>query len=87
MVGITKDHTLGVVVPEELRLDGVKAISFIDFEFILRDPPKMLIQKLKLHGYIQIYHFIIMLLKKIIYSLRRPIVTAVVATFWILSAA
>jgi rfaE bifunctional protein kinase chain/domain len=47
VAGVAADNADGVVVPEGLRLDGVKAISFIDFEFILRDPPGLLIQKLE----------------------------------------
>ncbi len=47
VVGVADNHTVGVLVPEELRLDGIRAISFIDYAFILNTPPEPLIRQMK----------------------------------------
>lgn len=47
VVGVANDAAEGALISEELRVDGVRAISFVDYEFILRDPPELLIRKLK----------------------------------------
>ena len=44
VVGVTDNHTVGAVVPEELRLDGIRAISFVDYAFTLNTPPEVLIR-------------------------------------------
>jgi rfaE bifunctional protein kinase chain/domain len=47
VVGVNDDRSDGVMLPEELRLDGLNAIGFVDYAFILRDPPEGFIAKLK----------------------------------------
>lgn len=44
VVGVTGNHTVGAVVPEELRLDGIRAISFVDYAFTLNTSPEVLIR-------------------------------------------
>lgn len=46
-VGVNHDGTDGVMVGQDLRLDSVKYIGFVDFAFILNDPPEALISVLK----------------------------------------
>mgnify|MGYP001334165015 FL=1 len=47
VVGVTNNDAEGVMVQEELRLDGVRIISFVDYAFTLNTPPKVFIQQLK----------------------------------------
>jgi rfaE bifunctional protein kinase chain/domain len=47
VVGTANNNTAGVLVPEELRLDGIKAISFVNYAFILNTSPEVFIQQLK----------------------------------------
>ncbi len=47
VVGVADNHTVGVLVPEELRLDGIRAISFVDYAFIMNTPPEVLIRQMK----------------------------------------
>ena len=47
VVGVTNNDAKGVMVQEELRLDGVKIISFVDYAFTLNTPPEVFIQQLK----------------------------------------
>ena len=47
VVGVNNNDTEGVMVQEELRLDGVRIISFVDYAFILNAPLKVFIQQLK----------------------------------------
>jgi rfaE bifunctional protein kinase chain/domain len=47
VVGVTNNHANGALVPEELRLDGIRAISFVDYVFTLNTPPEMLVRELK----------------------------------------
>jgi rfaE bifunctional protein kinase chain/domain len=47
VVGINDDSTLGVTVPEDMRLEGIRVISLVDHAFILREPPERFIAKLK----------------------------------------
>ena len=46
-MGVSNNNAAGALVPEELRLDGVRAISFVDYAFTLNTPPELLIQQLK----------------------------------------
>ena len=47
VVGINDDSIHGVTLPAELRLDGVKAISFVDYAFILTAPPEKFISEIR----------------------------------------
>jgi len=47
VVGINDDATPGVTVPENMRLEGIRAISLVDYAFILREMPEQFIAKLK----------------------------------------
>lgn len=47
VVGVTDDRAPGVLVQEDLRLDGVRSISFVDYAFTLADPPELSIATLK----------------------------------------
>ena len=47
VVGVTNNESEGALVPEELRLDGVSIISFVDYAFTLNTPPEVFIQQLK----------------------------------------
>ena len=47
VIGVTNNDTAGVLVPEELRLEGVRSINYVDYSFILNSPPEQLIQILK----------------------------------------
>ncbi len=47
VVGVNDDSYHGATLPETLRLDGVNAISFVDYAFILTVPPEELIAELK----------------------------------------
>ena len=35
VVGVTGNHSNGAIVPEELRLEGIRAISFVDYSFTI----------------------------------------------------
>ena len=47
VLGVTNNNAEGVLVPEELRLDGVRTISFVDYAFTLGASPEVFIQQLK----------------------------------------
>lgn len=47
VVGINDDSNAGVMLPEDLRLESVQAINFVDYAFILRVSPVDFIAKLK----------------------------------------
>lgn len=47
VVGVYDNSSRGVTLPEEARLEGVKAISFVNHAFILKEPPEDFIAKLK----------------------------------------
>jgi rfaE bifunctional protein kinase chain/domain len=47
VVGVNADQAPGVVVGEELRLEGVAAIGIVDFAFLLHDPPEQFIGQLR----------------------------------------
>jgi rfaE bifunctional protein kinase chain/domain len=46
VVGI-HERSSGAKLPEEMRLEGVKAISVVDYAFVLREPPETFIARLK----------------------------------------
>ncbi len=46
-VGVNSQSTEGVHVPENLRLEGVRSIGFVDHAFILADPPERMIGLLR----------------------------------------
>lgn len=47
VVGVSNNDTVGALVPEGLRLDGIRAISFVDYAFTMSISPEVLIRKLK----------------------------------------
>ena len=47
VIGVTNNDAEGALVPEELRLDGIRAINFVDYAFTLSTPPEVFIQQLK----------------------------------------
>lgn len=47
VVGVNNNNVEGVLVPEELRLDGVKIISFVNYAFTLNTSPEEFIKELK----------------------------------------
>jgi rfaE bifunctional protein kinase chain/domain len=47
VVGVNADESASVTIPAAMRLDGVKAISFVDYAFLLDDPPELFIAKLR----------------------------------------
>ena len=47
VVGVISDGAVGATLPEEMRLEGVKAISLVDNAFILREEPEHFIAKLQ----------------------------------------
>jgi len=49
VVGVTGDDSPGALVPENLRLEGVKAISAVSFAFLLTTPAEEFVAALKPH--------------------------------------
>ena len=47
VAGIADDNSAGALVPADLRLEGVKSISFIDHAFVLRTSPEQFIRELR----------------------------------------
>lgn len=47
VVAIADDHADGALVPANLRLEGVKSLSFVDHAFVLDGPPEQLIRQLQ----------------------------------------
>jgi rfaE bifunctional protein kinase chain/domain len=47
VVGITKDGTSGTMVPERLRYESVKAITLVDYSFIMKTEPHEFIAALR----------------------------------------
>lgn len=47
VVGLAEDGAAGVHVPESLRTEGIRAISVVDYSFVLRCPPADFISALK----------------------------------------
>lgn len=47
VVGVADDDIEGVLLPQQLRLDGIKAIGFVDFAFVMHTSVEALISDLK----------------------------------------
>ena len=47
VVGVSGNHAVGALVHEELRLEGIQAISFVNYAFTLSTSPEVVIQELK----------------------------------------
>jgi rfaE bifunctional protein kinase chain/domain len=47
VVGVAQDNTPGTFIPEQLRLEGVKAISAVDYAFLLPVPAEEFVASLK----------------------------------------
>ncbi len=47
VVGVNNKDSVGAILPEELRLEGVSSISFVNYTFILEDAPEDFIMALK----------------------------------------
>ncbi len=47
VVGVADDQVKGVALPAQLRLDGVTAISFVDYSFVMDCAPEELIRALQ----------------------------------------
>lgn len=47
VVGVLDSKLPGAIVAEELRLEGIESISWVDYGFILHDPPAAFIEELK----------------------------------------
>ncbi len=47
VVGVNDQHPERLTVPSEMRLEGVRAISLVDYAFLLREPPEHFIARLK----------------------------------------
>ena len=47
VVGVADDSTPGALLPQDLRLDGVRAIGVVDFAFLLTSPPEDFIALLR----------------------------------------
>jgi rfaE bifunctional protein kinase chain/domain len=43
VVGVTDDNATGVLVPADLRLEGVQSISYVGYSFTMSTPPEQLI--------------------------------------------
>ena len=39
IVGVTDDKANGVLVPKALRLEGIRSISYVDYSFVMSNPP------------------------------------------------
>ncbi len=46
VVGVNQDGLPDALLPEHLRLEGVRAISLVDYAFLLREPPERFIDRL-----------------------------------------
>jgi rfaE bifunctional protein kinase chain/domain len=47
VVGVTDNHAEGALVPTELRLEGVRSISYVDYTFTMGSQPEEVIKLLK----------------------------------------
>jgi rfaE bifunctional protein kinase chain/domain len=47
VVGVNRDGAAGARLPEQMRLENVKAISLVDYAFLLNEPPEALIGRLQ----------------------------------------
>ncbi len=46
VIGVNQDGLPDALLPEHLRLEGVRAISLVDYAFLLREPPERFIDRL-----------------------------------------
>jgi rfaE bifunctional protein kinase chain/domain len=49
VVGVTKDGSPGTLIPENLRHESIKAISLVDYSFIMKTAPEEFIAALRPH--------------------------------------
>jgi rfaE bifunctional protein kinase chain/domain len=47
VVGVTDNHSERALIPEELRLEGIRVLSFVNYAFTLTTPPELLIRQLQ----------------------------------------
>jgi rfaE bifunctional protein kinase chain/domain len=47
VVGVFDDGIGTAILPEDLRLEGIKSTSWVDFAFLLRDPPEVFLDRLR----------------------------------------
>src|SRR5882762_8390014 len=47
VVGVNGQHSRGADLPEQMRLEGVQAISLVDYAFLLQEPPESFIGRLR----------------------------------------
>src|SRR3990172_8005687 len=47
VVGVNADTSHGVTVRADMRLEGVRAISIVNYAFLLQEPPEAFIAQLK----------------------------------------
>src|SRR5258708_16457431 len=47
VVAVLDSRLLNAILPDDLRLDGVRSISLVDFAFILRDQPEAFVAHLR----------------------------------------
>lgn len=47
VIGVNDRDSTGAIIPEDMRLRGVKAISIVDYAFLLQNPPELIIEKLQ----------------------------------------
>jgi len=47
VVAVLDSRLLNAILPDDLRLDGVRSISLVDFAFILRDQPEAFVAQLR----------------------------------------
>lgn len=47
VVGVLDENSIGASVPVDMRLEGVQALSMVDYAFVLREPPERFISALR----------------------------------------
>ncbi len=47
VVGVLNDSSIGAFIDEKLRLESIQSIHWIDYSFILQEPPEVFIKNLK----------------------------------------
>ncbi|QBP77621.1 ADP-heptose synthase [Herbaspirillum huttiense] len=47
VVGLAGDHVVGAVLPAQLRFEGVTAISFVDYAFVMESSPEEIVKLLQ----------------------------------------
>ena len=47
VVGVNGDQSPGAIVPQELRVDGVRSIGLVDYAFLLPDAPEEFVARLQ----------------------------------------